>query len=102
MAFDSTFAAWKPVYPVKFDVVDVQALSDSIGTVSNLPDVPPAMRKIILKAALRIIREIGGCDDETFDKAVEVIDAMPDEELNPPPNPYGKDKVEDEDDDDEE
>ena len=88
--FDSTFAAWKPVYPVKFDVVDVQALSDSLGTVSNLPDVPPAMRKIILKAALRIIREIGGCDDETFEKAVAVIDKMPDEPENPPPSPYGK------------
>ena len=88
--FDSTFSTWKPVYPTKFDVVDVQALSDSLGTVSNLPDVPPAMRKIVLKAALRIVREIGGCDDETFDKAVAVIDAMPDKEENPPPSPYGK------------
>ena len=94
--FDSTFSAWKPVYPVKFDVVDVQALSDSIGTVANLPDVPPAMRKIILKAALRIIREIGGCDDETFDKAVAVIDAIPDEEMTMP-KPGGEDEDEDED-----
>ena len=105
VVFDSTFSAWKPVYPVKFDVVDVQALSESLGTVSNLPDVPPAMRKIVLKAALRIIREIGGCDDETFDKAVAVIDAMPDKEENPPPSPYGKNRkpgAEDEDEDEEE
>ena len=79
--FDGTFKTWDPVYPVKFDVVDAAALSNVLTTISNLPDVPPIMRRILLKAALRIIREVGGCDDDTFNEAEKQIDAIPDDQL---------------------
>lgn len=88
---DSTFAEYDPVYPTKFDVVDTAALSDAIVKVGNMPDVTPLMRKMVLKAALRVVREVGGCDDEAFDKAAAQIDAIPDEELvRPLPDPYAR------------
>ena len=79
--FDGTFKTWDPVYPVKFDVVDAVALSNVLTTISNLPDVPPIMRRILLKAALRIIREVGGCDDDTYNEAEKQIDEIPDDQL---------------------
>lgn len=79
--FDGVFSRYDPVYPTKFDVVDTSALSSTLQTVSNLPDVPPKMRKMVLRAALRVVRETGGCDDGEYSEALEEIDAMSDEQL---------------------
>lgn len=79
--FDGTFRAWTPVYPTKFDVVDVAALGQTIQIVNNMPDLPPAMRKLVLKAALRITREVGGCDDDSYNDALGQIDALKDDQL---------------------
>ncbi len=79
---DGAFKVYDPIYPTKFDVVDTVALSQTLATVSNLPDVTPAMRKLVLKSALRIVRECGGCDDDTFNAAAEQIDALKDEAMS--------------------
>ena len=89
--FDGTFTKYEPVYPTKFDVVDTTALSAALATIANMPDVPPLMRKMVIKAALRVLREVGGCDDEAFDEAAAEIDAMSDEQLsNPLPDPFAR------------
>ena len=81
VVFDSTFARYEPDYPNKFDVINTTALASTLQIVSNLPDVPPKMRKINLRAALRIVHEAGGCDDAEFDETLEEIDALKDEQL---------------------
>ena len=85
--FDGTFKVWDPVYPVKFDVIDTNALSGTLDVIANLPDVPPIIKKMVLKAALRIIREVGGCDDDTFAEAEKKIDEMPEENMEAEPMP---------------
>ena len=90
-AFDGAFRAYDPLYPTKFDVCDTAALSSALQMVSNLPDVTPAMRKLVLKAALRIVREVGGCDDAAYDDAVGQIDAISDEQMsNALPDPFAR------------
>ncbi|MBQ2629774.1 MAG: hypothetical protein IJG13_08880 [Kiritimatiellae bacterium] len=79
--FDGVFAKYDPVYPTKFDVIDTEALSSTLQTIGNLPDIPPKMKKMILRAALRIVRETGGCDDGDYDEALKEIDALSDEQL---------------------
>ena len=80
-SFDGVFAHYDPVYPVKFDVVDVAALSSALQTVGNLPDITPRMKKMVLKGGVRVIREVGGCSDEDNDEALKEIDALKDEQL---------------------
>ena len=87
---DGAFRVYDPVYPTKFDVVDVTALSSTLQMVSNLPDVTPAMRKLVLKSALRIVRECGGVDDDTYDAALDQIDALKDDAMTGGlPDPFG-------------
>lgn len=102
--FDSTFAAWDPVYPVKFDVVDTTSLSSALSTISNLPDIPPSMRRLLLRAALRIVKEVGGCDEDTYNTIIEDIDAISDEEIEGSrlPDPFTGRKKEDADEDEDE
>ena len=95
--FDGTFSEYEPIYPTKFDVVDTQALASSLGTISNLPDVPPSMRKILLRAALRIVKEVGGCDDDSYNEVLKDIEAMPDKKEPELPDPFKGRKGEDDD-----
>lgn len=73
---DPSFAAYEPVYPTKFDVVDATAMRDSIDLVANMPDATLAMRKLSLVACLRLLQEMGCCDDGQFDEAKKEIDAL--------------------------
>lgn len=85
--FDKAFKSYEPVYNQKFDVIDVAAMSQTITTLSQMPNVTPTMRRTMLKCAVKIILELGGIDEETYQKAMEEIAALTDEELNPP-NPF--------------
>ena len=81
--YDSTFAKYAPVYNTKFDVVDVAALSQTVQTLSQLPNITPRMRRVILKSAMRVVLEVGGVSAEEYDAIVAEIDALPDEQLQP-------------------
>lgn len=98
--FDGTFAVYDPVYNQKFDVVDVDALGSTIQTISQMPNITPGMRRILLKTGIRLVLEGGGVDQETYQKVVEEIDAIPDDELTSS-NPFEQMLKEDEDEEDE-
>ena len=85
--FDPAFKAYEPVYNLKFDVIDVAAMSQTITTLSQMPNVTPTMRRVMLNCAMKLILELGGIDDATYAEAVKEIDALTDEELEPP-NPF--------------
>ena len=80
--FDKGFKSYEPVYNQSFDVVDVEVLSNSISTLSQLPNLTPKMHKLMLFCAIRIIREIGGADEKTYNEVYQEIENMPDEEFS--------------------
>ena len=79
--FDPSFKKYDPVYNQKFDVIDVAAMANTIHTLSQLPNSTPAMKRIMLKCAMKIILEGGGVEQSEFDEAMKQIAAIPDEEL---------------------
>ena len=96
--FDKSFAAWEPVYPSEFDVVDVAALSQALVVAANAPDKTPLVRKLVAKANLRIIREIASsiATDAEFEEALQEIDEHKFEEQPFLPNPFADDGDDDE------
>ena len=95
--FDPSFAEYTPVYPSKFDVIDAVAMRDCIDLVGNMPNATTAMRKVALKAGLRLMLEMGGCDSDEFKEASEEIDALTDADFTPV-NPFADMPVDDDDD----
>ncbi len=81
--FDPSFKKYDPVYNTKFDVVDVEKLADAITQMSQLPHITPKMRRLCLKAAMRILLETGGVDEDTYNGIMAEIDAIPDDKLQP-------------------
>ena len=79
--FDPSFAEYEPVYNTKFDVIDVQAMAQTISTLSQLPNLTPSMKRIMLKCTMKVILEAGGVEEEEFEKAMQEIDALTDDEL---------------------
>lgn len=79
--FDPQFKKYEPEYNRNFDVVDVEVMAQSIGTLSQLPNLTPKMQKLILFCAIRIVREIGGTDDKTYQAVYKEIEDTPDEEF---------------------
>ena len=79
--FDSSFQKYEPAYNRNFDVVDVEVMSQSISTLSQLPNLTPKMHKLILLCAIRIVREIGGADEKTYNEVCKEIENTPDEEF---------------------
>lgn len=73
---DPDFVEYEPVWATSFDVVDVEGDMSALALIQNLSDITPAMRKIILLSALRIVRNIGGVSDEMIAKAQEEIEKM--------------------------
>ena len=88
VSLDPTFGKYDPVYPSKFDVIDAQAMRDCIDLVANIPNATTAMRKMALKACLRLMVAIGGCDEKEFEEASKEIDAMTDADFQLV-NPFG-------------
>lgn len=98
---DPSFGEYKPVYPSKFDVIDAVAMRDCIDLVANIPNATLTMRKMSLKACLRLMIEMGGCDSDEFKAASDEIDALTEEDFQPT-NPFADvDDGDDDDDDDE-
>ncbi len=94
--FDPNFPDYEPVYPCKFDVVDVPALSQAVTTVLNLPDVPPLMRKATMRSAARILKELGAVSEDEMEEIDEEIGEMadaPDGARGLAPNPFGDEGV---------
>lgn len=79
--FDPSFAEYEPVYNTKFDVIDVQAMAQTISTLSQLPNLTPTMKRIMLKCTMKVILEAGGVEEDEFEKAMQEIDALTDDEL---------------------
>ena len=74
--FDPNFKGWDPVYTTEFDVVDVAALGAALQQAANVPDKTPKVRKLIAKANVRVLKEVGGgiAKDEEFEEAIKEID----------------------------
>lgn len=81
--FDPSFSKYEPVYNQKYDVVDVQKLSEAVTQMSQLPHITPKMRRLCLKAAMRILLETGSVDELAYNEIIAEIDAIPDEQLQP-------------------
>lgn len=96
--FDPAFAKYEPVYNRNFDVVDVEVMSQSISTLSQLPNLTPKMHKLVLMCAIRVVREIGGADEKTYQEVCKEIENTPDEEFADK-NPF-EDFIDNDDDDD--
>jgi len=75
---DPSFTEYTPVWPTSFDVVDVSASMTAITMLSNLHDLTPAMRKMVLMTAIRVIYTLGGCDDELLEAALKEIRELED------------------------
>ena len=73
---DPLFKTYAPAWPTSFDVVDTAADSQALTLLGNLPDTPPAMRKMVLLGALRILAEVSGYDKDMLEVARQEIDAM--------------------------
>lgn len=83
-ALDPAFKAYSPVWPTSFDVVDAAADMQVITLAQNLPDATPAMRKMALKSAVRIMESISGHDAKLADEARDEIDALTFPEVTEP------------------
>ena len=105
-SFDPSIPDWEAQYPTSFDVADVAALADAVAKLDNLPSAGkvPAVRRFALKAAVRIAAESAGglLSKEDLAKAMDDIDALPDEALadaaNPVPAPFPDDDTDPDDD----
>lgn len=73
---DSGFKGYTPVWPNSFDVVDIANDMGVITMAGNLPDTTPAIRKLVLKALVRVIANISGRETELIEQASLEIDAM--------------------------
>jgi hypothetical protein len=71
---DPMFKEYDAVWPSSFDVVDVESVTAALGMLGNLPDATPAMRKLALVGALRVLAEVGGVDKQLVEQAREEID----------------------------
>lgn len=106
--FDPSLTAWEPQYPTSFDVTDVAALADAVTKLDNMPSAGKVavVRRFTLKAAVRIAAESAGglLTKDDLAKAMDAIDAIPDEELTDAaksvPSPFGDDPTDPTDDDD--
>lgn len=72
---DPGFREYVPVWPTSFDVEDTQADSAVLAMIGNMPDATPAMRKLALMGALRILSEVGGYDPKLIEQARTEINA---------------------------
>lgn len=75
-ALDPNFKEYEPVWPSSFDVVDAASDMQVVTMVAQLPDAVPAMRKMALKAAVRVISTISGHDKELEEQAAKEIDEL--------------------------
>lgn len=98
--FDPSFKVYTPVYNQKYDVVDVGVLSQSITQISQMPNTTPKMRRVCLKAAMRVVLEIGGVDEKEYDECIKEINAIKDSEFNQVHNLFPELKAEEGNDDD--
>lgn len=103
--FDGAFSGWDPVYPSDFNVVDTEEASKALVMISNMMDATPEMKRMSLRAAVEVLKEICNFTDEQVEKAMKEIDEKDFD--NPPPvmipnvPPKKKDGGDDEDDEDE-
>ena len=75
-SLDPDFKEYEPVWPSSFDVVDVASDSQVVTTVAQMPDAVPAMRKMALKAGVRVISAISGHDKTLEAQAAKEIDEL--------------------------
>lgn len=73
---DPEFKEYEPIWPNSFDVVDLESDSATITMIGNLPDITPAMRKLVMFASLRILEAAGGRDEDLLTLAREEIDTL--------------------------
>lgn len=90
--FDSSFNAYEPLYPNKFDVFDPNGVSTVVQTVMNMPGCTLSMKKMALLAAVRMLQSIATYEKRLVEKAFDEIDELEDKQddlsffgVRPPP-----------------
>ena len=71
---DPDFAVYDPVWPTTFEVEDATEATQVVSLVANLPDRTPSMRKLALKAGVRLIASKAGKDQALVEEANKEID----------------------------
>ena len=91
LKLDPAFKEYDPVWPTSFDVVDAAADMAVVSTVADMGDAVPAMRKMALKAAVRVLTQINGRDRDLAEQADKEIDAadFTEERIPAEDNPLG-------------
>lgn len=74
LLIDPLFVEYEPEWPTSFDVVDTERDATTIQLIANMPDATPAIRKLALIAALRVLQEIAGQNQEMIDQARKEIE----------------------------
>ena len=102
--FDKSFKAWEAQYNTSFDVVDAVSMGEALTLAANVPDKTPAIRKIIAKVQVRLLKEVaaGVVPEADIEEAIKEIDEKDFSDPAPLPNPFERlNKPDDGDDDDE-
>ena len=88
--FDRDFKAWDPIYCKDFDVIDIAAVAAALQQSANMPDKTPLVRKLIAKAHVRILKEVGSgiATDDDFAAALDEIDGTDFADMGAFPDPF--------------
>ena len=73
---DPEFKEYDPVWPMTFDVIDLDGDMKTVVELANMPDLTPAMKRLMLVVTLRILEKLGGRNDDLLKEATEEIDKM--------------------------
>lgn len=77
-AIDTSFPEYSPVWPQEFSIVDTQADMAALVQASNISGLTLTMRKVILKAVMRVVGTIQRLTDDEIEAVSDEIDALED------------------------
>jgi hypothetical protein len=75
-ALDTSFAVYEPVWPQDFDIPNTSEDVMALTQLANFTELPGLMKRQILKAALKLLDQIEGINDEDRKAILEEIEAM--------------------------
>jgi hypothetical protein len=97
-ALDTTWKTYEPTWPSDFDVTDLAADSAALSTIQGIGHLTLSQRKLLLKAATKLLTQLVRVDDDMKRQIDEEIDGLTDEDFSYPiPDWTGDGENEDED-----
>lgn len=92
---DNDWVEYEPIWPSSFDVTDVASDSQALAIIQNVEGLTLTQRKIILKAATKVLSNIVRIDDETQTQIDNEIAEIKDDDFGlGSPSPFLKDDEE--------